>query len=77
VDQYEHHCSSVLLLIYTLLILWHVDSLLGNDREISHCRTAVGIQWPINSNRGMHVVDYASSNCKSNSDYKGFSFEKD
>jgi hypothetical protein len=25
----------------------------------------------------LHVVDYTLNRCKSNSDYKGFSFEKD
>jgi hypothetical protein len=34
-------------------ILWHVDPLLGNDREISNYTTAVTRQRPVNSNRGM------------------------
>jgi hypothetical protein len=34
-------------------ILWHVDSLLGNDREISNYRIAVTRHRPVNSNRGV------------------------
>jgi hypothetical protein len=34
-------------------ILWHVDTLLGNDRERSNYTTAVTRQRPVNSNRGM------------------------
>jgi hypothetical protein len=32
--------------------MWHADPLLGNDREISKCTTAVNRQRPVNSNRG-------------------------
>jgi hypothetical protein len=35
-----------------LNILWHLDPLLGNDREISNYTTAVTRQRPVNSNRG-------------------------
>jgi hypothetical protein len=34
------------------MILWHVDPLLGSDREIGDCAAAVARQWPAN-NRGM------------------------
>jgi hypothetical protein len=33
--------------------LWHVDPLLGNDREISKYTAAVTRKRPVNSNRGM------------------------
>jgi hypothetical protein len=33
-------------------ILWHVDLLLGNDREISKYKTVVAKVWPLKSNRG-------------------------
>jgi hypothetical protein len=35
-----------------LNILWHLDPLLGNDREISNYTTAVTRQQPVSSNRG-------------------------
>jgi hypothetical protein len=34
-------------------ILWHVDPLLGSDREIGHYTAAVARQRPVNNNRGM------------------------
>jgi hypothetical protein len=33
-------------------VLWHVDLLLGNDREINKYTTAVTRQRHVNSNRG-------------------------
>jgi hypothetical protein len=30
----------------SLLVLWHVDPLLGNNREISSYTTAVASEWP-------------------------------
>jgi hypothetical protein len=44
IDLIKHVCRR--------LILWHVDSLLGNDREISNYTTAVTRQRPVNSKRG-------------------------
>jgi hypothetical protein len=35
-----------------LLIVWHVDPMLGNDREISSYTTTVTRQLPVNRNRG-------------------------
>jgi hypothetical protein len=34
------------------IIIWHVEPLLANDREISNYTTAVTRQQPVNSNRG-------------------------
>jgi hypothetical protein len=34
-------------------ILWHVDPLLGNDREIGDCSAAVARQYSVNKNRRM------------------------
>jgi hypothetical protein len=34
------------------LILWHVDPLLGGDREVGDCTAAVARQRPANSNKG-------------------------
>jgi hypothetical protein len=33
-------------------MLWYIDPLLGNDREIGNYTTAVTRQLPVNSNRG-------------------------
>jgi hypothetical protein len=38
--------------VWAGFILWHVDQLLGNDREISKYTVAVTRQWPVNSKRG-------------------------
>jgi hypothetical protein len=38
--------------VAAVIILWHVDPLLGNDREISNYTTAVTRQRLVNSNRG-------------------------
>jgi hypothetical protein len=35
-----------------LYLLWYVDPLLGNDRDLSSYTTAVTRQQPVNSNRG-------------------------
>jgi hypothetical protein len=43
--------------------VWHVDLLLGNDREISSYTTAV-IRWqPVNSNRGMVFSVWSMPRC--------------
>jgi hypothetical protein len=34
------------------ILLWHVEPLLGNHREMSSCKTAVTRQRPVNSNKG-------------------------
>lgn len=34
-----------------IIILWHMDLLLGSDQEVCSYTTAVTRQWPINSNR--------------------------
>jgi hypothetical protein len=36
---------------FNFFILWHVDPLLGIDREISNYTTAVIRQWPVSSNK--------------------------
>jgi hypothetical protein len=38
-------------LMYFIIVLWHVDPSLGNDREISNYTMAVTRQQSINSNR--------------------------
>jgi hypothetical protein len=35
-----------------LILLWHIDQLLGNDRETNNDTTAVPRQWTVN-NKGM------------------------
>jgi hypothetical protein len=40
------------MVMNTCIMLWHVDLLLGNGREISNHTTAVTKQRPVNSNKG-------------------------
>jgi hypothetical protein len=57
----KHHllCEFVLYFVYFICcfggckLLWHVDSLLGSDREIDDCKVAVARLQPENNNRGM------------------------
>jgi hypothetical protein len=42
----KHHSETCLN-----YVLWHVDPLLGNDREIGNCTAAVARQWSVNNNR--------------------------
>jgi hypothetical protein len=41
------------MLFILRITLWHVDPLLGNDREISNYKTIVTRQGPVNGNREM------------------------
>jgi hypothetical protein len=52
-----HHIS-----LRSILILWHVDPLLGNDSEIINYATAITRQRPVKSNRGM-VFNMRFSHC--------------
>jgi hypothetical protein len=53
-----HHIS-----LRSILILWHVDPLLGNDSEIINYLTAITRQQPIKSNREM-VFNMRFSHCE-------------
>jgi hypothetical protein len=48
-----------LISIFFIFILWHVDPLLGNDRELNNYTTVVNRKRPINGNRGK--VSYVRS----------------
>jgi hypothetical protein len=43
------------------MILWHVDPLLGGDREIGDCIAAVARQRPSNNNNNREMVFSALS----------------
>jgi hypothetical protein len=52
-------------LIWRTMVLWHVDPLLGNDREISSCTTTVSRQRTVNSHRGtVFSVRFVPRYCK-------------
>jgi hypothetical protein len=48
---YEQDGENYIMMSF-IIVLWHVDALLGYDSEINNYSTAVTKQRPINSNRG-------------------------
>jgi hypothetical protein len=51
------------ILMYLLTVLWPVDPLLGNDREIRIYTTAVTKQRSVNKNRGTLFSERSVQRC--------------